>query len=106
MSTIAHLFNKSIIVKRLRPESGNKRQMHSTGTIDGHVQRLDEHTDTAAQNVYGATHKAWVDISEDVQDGDDAVIGSERFSVIAVIEKEPGIAINEHKELIMRRYSS
>lgn len=103
---ITHFFNKSIIVQRLKPTTGNKRVMTSTGTIEGHIQRLDEHTDPAAANVYGATHKSWVDISENVNDGDRFIIGGVVYSVVAVIDKEPDIAINEHKEVLLRKYSS
>lgn len=104
---ITHLFNKAIIIKRLKTLEGQKRHMVSTGTIDAHIQRTDEHTDSPTGDVYAQTHKAWVDISADVNDGDDVIDpDGVRYSVIAVIEKEPGIAMNEHKELILRRYSS
>lgn len=105
--TITHLFNRSIIIKRLKTLEGQKRHMVSTGTIDAHIQRTDEHTDSPASDVYGQSYKAWVDISANVNDGDDVLDDNGvRYSVIAVIDKEPGIAINEHKEVIMRRYSS
>lgn len=104
---IEHLFNKSIIIQRLKTTTGNKRGMVSTGTIDAHVKRVDQRDDQVIVNVYGATHKAWVDISADVQDGDRVVDpDGTKYSVIAVIEKEPDIAINEHKEVILRKYSS
>lgn len=81
--------------------------MVSTGTADAHLRRVDTHTDVAAVQVYGATHKAYVDISVNIQDGDDVVDpDGNTYSVVAVIEKQPGIAINEHLEVILRKYSS
>lgn len=110
MSTIQHLFNRSIIIKRLKATSGLKRHMVSTGTIDAHVRRTDLHTDQTVESVYGASFKAYVDISADIRDGDDVLVTSGPFagsySVVAVIQKEPDIAINEHLEIIMRKYSS
>ena len=110
MTTIAHLFNRSIIIKRLKATSGNKRHEVSTGTFDAHVRRVDQHTDQPTIDIYGATHKAYVDISADIQDGDKVIVTSgpdaADYSVVAVISKEPDIAINEHKEIILRKYSS
>lgn len=107
MPNITRFFNQRIIIKRLNAVSGNRRIFTSTGTFDAHIQRLDEHTDPSATNVWGATHKCWCDIAEDVDDGDDVLDAhGDRYSVVAVIQKEPGIAANEHQEVILRKYSS
>lgn len=107
ISTIQHLFNQAIIIKRLKPTSGNKTHMIATGTADAHLRRIDLQSDANAFQVYGATHKAYVDISVDIKEGDTVVDPRGTiYSVVSVIEKEPDIAINEHKEVILRKFSS
>lgn len=106
MSTIQHLFNSSIVIRRLKATTGSKRSFVSTGTIDAHVRRVDTHTDQAAIDVYGATHKAYVDISSDIDEGDEILVSGVRYAVVTVIQKEPGLAINEHQEIMLRKFSS
>ena len=104
--SIYHYLNKSIIIKRLKSKGGNKRGFNSTATIDAQIQRIYD-IDTA--QIYGvniATHKAWVDISEDIKEGDIAVDAEERqYDIVGVINRGEDYAMNEHKELILALYN-
>lgn len=103
--SIDHFFNKAIIIKRLSVTSGYKRHMVSTGTIDAQIQQLSQGDSTNAAMVYGATHKAWVDISADVKEGDQVVDpGGDMYTVVDVIVEGEGIAANEHLALLLKRY--
>lgn len=105
--TIGHLYNRKFIIRTLKDTGGVKSQLYATATVDGHYQRLDESTQSVAVQVYGATHKMWCDISEKVKDGDQVEDEDGNiYQVVAVIKKEPDIAINEHLEVLLRLYSS
>lgn len=79
-----------------------KRTMTSTGTIDMHIQRID---DTDVLEIYGvstASHKAWVDISTDIKEGDIAIDTNDNmYDVVGVSVRGEDIAMNEHKEVIL-----
>lgn len=102
--TIHDYFNKSIIIKRIRDTAGLNSDLLATATIEAHIQRVGDTNDVVAMN-FGATHKAWVDISDDVKDGDKVIDerGNE-YDVVAVTDEGEDIAINEHKEVMLRIY--
>lgn len=84
----------------MKSVSGNKRQYVSTGTVDVHIQRIQDESTFAIYGVLGATHKGWVDISDDVKEGDKVIDSDSReFRVVAVNNQDFGLAV--HKELIL-----
>ena len=103
--TIWNYFNKRIRVLTLK-NTGFKSTLHSTGTIDGHVQRIGEENDAVDVGVFGGTHKCWVDISEKVKDGDRVIIDDLEYEVVATSDKGQDFAMNLHKELILRIYNN
>lgn len=105
--TIGHLFNRQFIIRTLKDIGGIKNQLYATATFDAHYQRLDENTQSVAVQLYGATHKMWCDISETVKDGDQVEDDEGNiYQIVAVIKKEPSLAINEHLEVLLRLYNS
>ena len=68
--SINHFFNKSIVIRRLVSVTGYKKAYQSTGTIDVHIQKISREDDLTIYGVYGATHKAWCDVSSDVKKDD------------------------------------
>jgi len=104
--TIARFFNKTFIIRDLHDTGGIKEQLTATGTIEGHYQRLDEHTDSIEFSVYGATHKLWCDINTKIKKQDDIEDeDGHHYTVVAVIKKEPDVALNEHLEVLLRIYN-
>lgn len=102
--SIEHYFNKSIIIKRVRDTSGIKATPYATATFDAHIQRVGDTNDVVAMN-FGATHKAWCDIASDVKDGDKVVDPRGNiYDVVAVTDEGEDIAMNEHKEVMLRIY--
>jgi len=102
--SIERYFNKSIIIKRWKDQGGIKSSHVATGTIDAHLQRAGDENDIVAMQV-GATHKAWVDIGQDVKDGDRVVDArGNEYDVVAVTDEGEDTAINEHKEVMLRIY--
>lgn len=102
--SISRYFNKSITIKRWKDQSGIKSSHVTTGTIDVHIQRAGDENDIVAMN-FGATHKAWCDIGEDVKDGDRGVDArGNEYDVVSVTDEGESIAMNEHKELYLRIY--
>ena len=105
--TIGHLYNRSFIIRTLKDTGGVKSQLYATATVEAHYQRLDESTNSVAVQVYGATHKMWCDLSEKIKDGDQVEDDEGNiFQVVAVIQKEPDLAMNEHLEVLLRLYNS
>ena len=104
--TIARFYNQLIIIKRLQTVSGNRKNMVSTGTYEAHIQRLDESSNESIYAVYGATHKGWTEITNDIKIGDKIVDRDNiEYSVQEITFEGKGIAANEHMEIILKRFS-
>lgn len=102
---IRHFFNKRITISRLKAVSGNKKNFVSTGTIDAHIQRITDESSFEIYGVYGATHKAWCDVSEDVQVGDKVVDSDgNEYSVVAINKQDFGLST--HLEVILKEYNA
>lgn len=104
--TIHRFFTNRVIILRLSATSTYGKKFVSTGTIQAQLQRIDEASSSAAYAVYGATHKMWVDISENVKDGDKVVDAqNNEYQVVAVINEGLDVAINDHKMILLRQYA-
>jgi len=102
---LKHFLNKSVIILRLKAVSGHKKGFVSTGTIDTHIQRIADESSFEIYGVYGATHKAWCDVSEDIKNGDKIIDpdGNE-YSVVAVNKQDFGMST--HLEIILKKYNA
>ena len=102
---IQHYFNKEITVRRLSTLSGYKTNFGATGTVDVHIQKMSREDDMALYGVFSATHKAWCDVSSDVQQGDRVTDSDGQiYDVVAVEQHDYGYGV-QHLEVIMRAYS-
>lgn len=105
MSTITKYFNSSVVLLRLSATTGYKKGYISTGTIDVHLQRIDERSQSATFAAEGVTHRAWIGLDVNIKDGDQVRDAQGNlYSVVAVINEGRDIAINEHKEVLLRIY--
>lgn len=103
---IAKFYNQPVVTKRLQSVSGNRKNMVATGTYDMHIQRLDESSSESIYAVYGATHKGWTDITNDIKVGDQVIdYNHDIFEVVEITLEGRGIAANEHMELILKQFS-
>ena len=103
--SIAHFFNKSITIRRLKTVSGYKQNFTSTGTIDVHIQKITQEDDLALYGVYSATHKAWCDVSSNVLPGDRVTDNSGNIYDVVAIEKHDYGSAVQHLEVIMKLYT-
>jgi len=103
--TIAGFFDRRIEIRRIRDIGGDKSTYFATATVDGHQQRIDDRNSEVEAQIFGATHKVWVDISVDIKDGDIVVIDDTRYDVVATDHKDYGFAMNVHKEMFLRIYN-
>jgi hypothetical protein len=104
--TINNYYFHQIVIRRLVDIAGGKDHYVSTGTVDVHLQRIDDRNSSVDAQIYGATHRLWCDISIDIRDGD-KVIDSSNNEYLVVAVRIDGVdwAINQHKEIILRKYN-
>ncbi|MBI4150501.1 hypothetical protein HY492_00065 [Candidatus Woesearchaeota archaeon] len=94
-------FNKTLVVQRLKTVSGNRKNFVSTGTIDVHIQRITDEATFAQYGALQATHKCWIDLGQNVQEGDRVRDSDGRiFHVVAVNHQDFGM--NTHTEVILK----
>jgi hypothetical protein len=106
MGTINNYYFHRVIIRRLVDTALGKNHYVATGTVDVHLQRADDRNGAIDAQMYGATHRLWCDISTDIQDGD-IVFDDEgtRYLVVAVRIDGVDWAINQHQEVILRKYN-
>jgi hypothetical protein len=103
--SIQRHFDRILVVQRLETVSGNRKSFVSTGTIDAHLQLLTGEYSSKMPQVYGATHKGWCALEDDVQEGD--LVRDEdglQYAVVAVNRQNHGS--QQFLELILKRYIS
>jgi len=107
---IHRFYNYRITIMRIKDVGGASFHARpvTSSTIDAHIQRVGDSNDPLAMGV-GATHKAWCDISHEIQDGDVIKTTDERerevlYQVLAITNEGRDTAINEHKELMLKIY--
>lgn len=97
---ITHLFDKNLLIYRLRNTSGNKRQFWSTATVEGALQNK---VIEMKSNLGILTSRNWMmycDISENVKPGDQVKYGSYTFYVDEVTPRDYGV--NQHLEILLK----
>jgi hypothetical protein len=101
-------FNKSVVVRRLRTVSGNKKAYYATSTADCTYQNLSAVESDSLEGVASKRYKAWFEIAEDVQPGDilTDTATSKQFRVLETekLAEDMGL-LTEHLEVIMERYT-
>jgi len=103
MPTIQRFYNKTIVIRRL---SGSAKRNFSTVTAEQetHIQRETRPSVIDRYGADAAEYTAWMDIAADIKAADMVVDDGKIFKVTAVIFQGEDTAINEHKEVILRKY--
>jgi len=97
---ITRLFDKRLIIHRLKTVSGNRRSFQSTATVDGALQNK---VIEMKSNLGILTSRNWMmylDISEDIKPGDRVLYGNYVFYVDEVTPRDYGI--NQHLEILLK----
>ena len=108
MSTIQHLFNRVVIIRRVQGSyAGKKSYSTVTSELECHLQKETRNSVIDRYGIDGAEYTAWTDIDANVK-RDDQVIGSDEkiYYVTAVIKQGEDTAMNEHIELILRQHNA
>lgn len=104
---LASFKNRTVVVRRLRAVSGNKRAYYATTTAEGTYQNVDSVQSASLEGIAGKTYKAWFDLDTDIQKGDrltDQNTGI-TFTVLATEKLGDDMGLSEeHLEVIMTRY--
>ena len=105
--TIKRFFGKNIIVSRLKELSGNKKAFCTTATVDCHIQEASPETRTLLGIIEERAWVAYMDLDEDVKEGDKIVDGSGvEYRVREVTKKDYIGAVNQHLEVLMEEFNA
>lgn len=106
MGSINNYYFHQVVIRRLVDTSSGKNNYVATGTVDVHLQRVDDRNSTVAAQIYGASHLLWCDVSTDIRDGD-KVFDDDDNEYIVVAVRTDGVdwAINQHKEIYLRKFN-
>ena len=106
---IVHLFNKEVIVSRLKGESGNMVGFSTTATVDVAVQELDPQAASVLQLTEERAFVMYSDIEdvEKIRSGDKIALvddlGTTRY--YKIIEKTvKNYGVNQHVESVIVEY--
>lgn len=102
--SIKRFFNRDVVVRRLKSLGSGKTNYQATATAEGHIQELTPEARQAIGIVEGKVYKAWFDVSEDVDEGDQLTDDKGRvFKVHQTNQQDYGI--NQHLECIIIDYN-
>ena len=103
---IERYYFHSLVIRRVKDTGGIKQQYVATGTIDAHLQRIDDRNTVSDPQIAGASHRVWCDASTNIKE-DDRVIDSQgnEYHVVAVRTDGVDWAMNQHKEVYLRIYN-
>lgn len=101
MKSITHLFNHELVIQRLRTSSGYKKTFQTTATVDGMLQEKYQEAVPRLGIIESRAFIAWVDIDEDIQEGDRLVHDNVTYAVKVVTQKDYGV--NTHLQLILEK---
>lgn len=100
--------NKTVVVRRLRTVSGNRRAYYATATVDCEYQNIDDVQFNSLEGIAAKTYKAWFPPEENIREGDqltDEETGK-RFKVLTVERLGQGMGLQaEHIEIIMSKFT-
>lgn len=97
---ITHLFDKSLVIYRLRSSGGNKRSFQSTATVEGALQNKTIQEMTTQGIITSRVWMAYCDISEDIKKGDQINYLGKLYAVTDVTPRDYGI--NQHLEIQLK----
>ena len=106
MPPINKFYFHEVVIRRGVDIGGGHRHYVATGTVDVHMQRIDDRNSSVDAQLYGASHRLWCDVSINILDGD-KVIDSAGNEYLVVAVRIDGVdwAINQHKEIFLRLFN-
>ena len=100
MTTIKRFFDQSVVVKRLKLISGNRRSFQSTATVEGHIQELDQRARQLIGIVEEKAWEAWFPEDAEIEEGDEITDENNVvYHVREIVIKDYGI--NRHMQVIL-----
>ena len=97
---IQDLFDKELIIYRLKSAGGNKTSFQSTATVEGALQNKQLELQSNLGIISSRNWVAYVDGDADVKIGDRLHYGGRNFLVDDLIPRDYGI--NQHLELLLK----
>lgn len=99
------LYDDTIIIRRLKTSSGNKRTLVATATADASVQPLTKEGGELMEGRYGSTYVAYVEEDTPAKKGDQVTDkNGYKYTITDIIIRDYGAL--PHKELIMQKDSN
>jgi hypothetical protein len=98
---IAKFFDKTVVIRRLRTLSGNKKAFQATATADGAIQEMDRYARAKMGIVDERGWIAWFDIETDIKAGD-VITRQDTGELLKVLEAtQKDYGINQHLEVML-----
>lgn len=97
---IHDLFDKNLLIYRLKSAGGRKTAFQSTATVQGALQNQVREMVSNLGIMTSRNWVAYVDISEDIKPGDQVRYRQYTFLVDEVTPHDYGV--NQHKELLLK----
>jgi hypothetical protein len=102
---IKNFFDKTVVVRRLKVISGNRKALRATATADCALQELDAQEKMERGIVASRSWIAYFDIEQDLKEGDSITDGSGvMYKVKEITKKDYGI--NQHLEVMIEEYNA
>ena len=103
MASIHRLFDRDLVIQRLKVTTGNKRTFQSTATVEGHVQELDKEARQKLGITEGRIWEAWADLEEDIREGDRVIVtvGSSERTFLVTESQPKDYGVNSHLQLML-----
>lgn len=97
---ITHLFDKQLQIYRLKSAGGNKTTFQSTATVEGALQNKQITERTTQGIITSRIWVAYVDITENINKGDEIRYNGKIYIVVDTVPRDYGI--NQHLQLDLR----
>lgn len=101
----------TVIVRRLKTTSGNKKAFEATATVVCNIQSYGFQARQKMEGVNGKLYKAWFEANQDIQENDqlqkvNATNNGPKYRVLEVERLGQGLGLmSEHLEIIMMEYN-
>lgn len=98
--SISRFFDESVVIRRMRTVSGNKKSYQSTATVEAHIQEASPEARQLLGILEERAWVAWMAIDTEIEEGDRAYGEDGKvYQVREITIKDYGI--NQHKEVLL-----
>lgn len=106
---ITRFNNRTVIIRRLRTSSGNKKSYIATATAEGSIQNIEDENFASKEGIGKKSYKGYFSLDENINVNDKLVdeTTGDAYRVMAVekLGDELGISI-EHLEVILHKFEA